>query len=737
MRDKISSAEVHALVHGWHDAPHEVLGLHATGTGMLRFGALLPCATRVDLIDALKDEVVASLRLRDSQGYFEAPLRRKKPFAYRLGVTWDTGETGEYHDAYAFAAQLDMGEIAAFQRGEAIRAQDWLGAHVQQRMHAGESVNGVSFVVWAPNAKRVSVVGNFNNWDGRRHRLRPALGHGGAATGLWELWVPHASVGDLYKFEITGPDGVLLPLKADPFARAAQLRPETASVVSPELPRLTSRVGRQGANSRHAPISIYEVHLGSWRKGENGRFLSWDELAQQLPDYAAGLGYTHVELMPITEHPFDGSWGYQTLGMFAPTARFGDAEGLKRFVNACHDKGIGVLLDWVPAHFPVDGHGLAHFDGTALFEYADPKEGFHRDWNTFIYNFDRWEVRSFLVSSALYWIERFGFDGLRIDAVASMLYRDYSRPSGEWIPNHQGGRENLEAISLLKRINEVIGTECPHAITMAEESTSFPQVSAPTFEGGLGFHFKWNMGWMNDTLKYMHQDPVHRSHHHSQMTFGLVYAFSEKFVLPLSHDEVVHGKGSLLDKMPGDDWQKFANLRAYLGFMWGHPGKKLLFMGQEFAQRGEWQAGVELPWALTEHASHRGMQHLVKDLNQLMRQHPALYTLDADPRGFEWIALEAKAESVLAWIRKDADGQQMVVVSNLTPVPRPGYRLGLPSGPSAWVEALNTDSSYYGGSNMGNGIGPLPVESVASHGRTHSTVLTLPPLSTVFLKPTP
>jgi 1,4-alpha-glucan branching enzyme len=462
---------------------------------------------------------------------------------------------------------------------------------------------------------------------------------------------------------------------------------------------------------------------------------SWDELAAALPAYAAEQGFTHLELLPVAEHPFDGSWGYQTLGLYAPTARFGPPEGFERFVSACHAAGLGVLVDWVPAHFPNDAHGLAQFDGSALYEYADPREGFHKDWNTLIYNFGRHEVRNFLVGSALYWIERFGVDGLRVDAVASMLYRDYSRSEGEWLPNVHGGRENLEAIAFLQRANEVIGAECPGAITVAEESTAFPGVSAPTSHGGLGFHYKWNMGWMHDTLKYMQQDPVHRRWHHDRMTFGLVYAFSENFVLPLSHDEVVHGKGSILGRMPGDEWQRFANLRAYFGFMWGHPGKKLLFMGQEFAQGTEWNHDIELPWWLLQYGLHAGVQRLVRDLNTLYRATPALHRLDCEGAGFEWIDSHDDQHSLYAWQRRDRKGGCVLVVVNMTPVPRPALRLGVPEGIGGWREALNTDSAFYGGGNLGNGGAVLATEAMPSHGRTRSIVLTLPPLATLFLVP--
>ncbi|MBC7939495.1 MAG: 1,4-alpha-glucan branching protein GlgB, partial [Chitinophagaceae bacterium] len=532
--------------------------------------------------------------------------------------------------------------------------------------------------------------------------------------------------------------------KADPFARQSELRPANASVVATMPPVVAPSRERQAANALDAPMSIYEVHLASWRrKPEDGnRWLTWDELAAELVPYAQDLGFTHLELMPVSEHPFDGSWGYQPLGLFSPTARFANAEeaasgggaaGFRRFVAAAHAAGLGVLLDWVPAHFPADAHGLALFDGTHLYEYADRREGFHPDWNTLIYNFGRTEVRNFLVGSALYWLERFDVDGLRVDAVASMLYRDYSRKAGEWIPNLHGGRENLEAIAFLKRSNEVIGGEREQAVTLAEESTAFPAVSRPTWAGGLGFHFKWNMGWMHDTLQYMARDPVHRPYHHGEMTFGLVYAFNENFVLPLSHDEVVHGKGSLLNKMPGDRWQQFANLRAYLGFMWGHPGKKLLFMGAEFAQDREWNFEASLDWHLLDQPAHAGMQRLVRDLNALYRRCPALYEQDFTAAGFDWIDHEDARRSVLSFLRKARGGQLVLVVCNLAPVVHHGFRLGVP-WPGVWQERLNTDSSFYGGSNVGTPLAAASSEPVASHGRAQSIVLSLPPLATVFFE---
>ena len=717
--------QIDELLAGRHTDPFALLGLHADGQGRLWLRALLPGASKVELLDALTSRTLVSLQ--PSGDFFESLVpRRRKRFDYRLAVAWADGSQGIYADAYAFGPQLGDADLALLAAGDHPRPFTLLGAHALEQDH----VDGVRFAVWAPNARRVSVVGSFNQWDGRRHGMR--LRH---AAGIWDIFVPHAALGDLYKFEIIAANGELLPLKADPYARAAQLRPDTASIVA-ALP--TARAlppERAAANARQAPLSIYEVHAASWRFGQGGRFASWEELALQLPAYAAGLGFTHLQLMPISEHPFDGSWGYQTLGLYAPTARFGEPEGFAVFVAACHAHGLGLLLDWVPAHFPSDAHGLAQFDGSPLYEYADPREGFHRDWNTLIYNFGRNEVRQFLVGNALYWIERWGVDGLRVDAVASMLYRDYSRAAGEWIPNVEGGRENLEAIALLRQMNSRVGSETPGAITVAEESTSFPGVSAPVHAGGLGFHYKWNMGWMNDSLRYMQEDPVHRRWHHDKITFSLVYAFSENFVLPISHDEVVHGKGSMLAKMPGDNWQQFANLRAYYGFMWGHPGKKLLFMGQEFAQPGEWNHDAPLPWALLDDPRHAGVQRLVADLNRIYRELPALHRLDCEAAGFDWLDASDAEQSVLAWLRRDGQGGVVLVVSNFTPLPRVAYRLGVPQGHGAWKEVLNTDSSHYGGSNLGNLEAHLPTLSQPAQQQEQSILLTLPPLATIFLVP--
>ena len=728
----LNQDDLQALVGACHSDPFAVLGMHAHAAGGLCVRAMLPGASAVELLDARSGRQLAVFDKHHDAGFFEALLpRRRNAFDYRLAVQWSSGHSGVYADAYRYGPLIGEQDLYYLGEGSHHRPFEVLGAHPMTLGAGAGAIDGVRFAVWAPNAQRVSVVGDINGWDGRRHPMRSR-----GPSGVWELFVPHAQPGDRYKFEIRTHAGLLLPLKSDPYARATEMRPATASVVGAALQsRRALPADRAAANGRAAPMSIYEVHAGSWRRHPDGRFHDWDDLAAALPAYVADLGFTHVELMPISEHPFDGSWGYQTLGLYAPSARFGPPEGFARFVQACRAHGIGVLLDWVPGHFPSDAFGLAQFDGTALYEYADPREGFHRDWNTLIYNFGRHEVRNFLVGNALYWIERQGVDGLRVDAVASMLYRDYSRNAGEWIANVHGGRENLEAIAFLRRTNEVVGVECPGAITLAEESTAFPGVSAPTYAGGLGFHFKWNMGWMHDTLEYMAQDPVHRKWHHDKMSFGLIYAFSENFVLPLSHDEVVHGKGSILGRMPGDDWQRFANLRAYYGFMWAHPGKKLLFMGQEFGQPGEWNHDGELPWQLLGDARHAGVHALVRDLNRLYRSIPALHRLDTDANGFEWIDAHDGERSLYSWVRHDGQGGQVLVLANMTPVPRLGLRLGVPEGAPAWREVLNTDSAHYGGSNTGNGAAELWVEAVASHGRGQSIVLTVPPLATLMLVP--
>ena len=744
----LSQPDIDLIRQGRHGDPFAVLGLHHDAKGQAWVRAFLPGAQAVAVIGATGTTGTkgtkpwGKLLQRHADGLWEGPVKLPAgATGYRLQIRWTDGSEQTADDAYRFGPLLGELDAWLLAEGTHLRPFEVLGA--TQRAHEG--VAGTGFAVWAPNAQRVSVVGDFNGWDGRRHPMRLRR-----ECGVWELFIPGVDSGARYKFELLGPQGQLLPQKADPMARAAELRPATASVVAPLPAPVPASTQRQAANALDAPISIYEVHLRSWRRildnsAEDGnRWLNWDELATTLVPYALDLGFSHIELLPISEHPFDGSWGYQPLGLYAPTARFsapaadgtqsGDGAGFKRFVQAAHAAGLGVILDWVPAHFPTDAHGLAQFDGTHLYEYADPREGFHPDWNTLICNLGRTEVRNFLIGNALYWLERYGVDGLRVDAVASMLYRDYSRKHGEWIPNVHGGRENLEAISFLKRLNEVVGVERPQAITLAEESTAFPAVSRPTYAGGLGFHFKWNMGWMHDTLAYMARDPIHRSHHQSELSFGLVYVFNENFVLPLSHDEVVHGKGSLLGKMPGDAWQQFANLRAYYGFMWGHPGKKLLFMGNEFAQGREWNHDASLDWHQLDDPRHAGVQRLVRDLNALQRQLPALHQLDFTPEGFEWISHDDAAHSVLAFVRHGVgDARPVLVVCNFTPLVQQGYRVGVPRA-GTWTERLNTDSSHYGGSNVGTPLGAACAEPVPAHGRAISLLLNLPPLASVFFE---
>jgi len=649
---------------------------------------------------------------------------------YSLTKTAANGQTQTYRDPYSFGPVL--GEMDEYLIGEGTHARLWekLGAHVMEH----EGVKGIHFAVWAPNARRVSVVGNFNDWDGRRDVMRKR-----GASGVWEIFLPDLGEGTIYKYEIVAADGTVLPLKADPVGFGAQHPPENASVV-----RDIAGYGwhdsawmetRAAQNNVSAPISIYEVHLGSWRRdaSQNNRPISYKEAAEELVGYAADMGFTHIELLPIAEHPFDGSWGYQPTGLFAPTVRHGPPHEFRDLIDAAHRKGLGVLLDWVPAHFPSDAHGLGRFDGTALYEHGDPREGFHKDWNTLIYNFGRTEVANFLVANARYWLEEYHVDGLRVDAVASMLYRDYSRAAGEWVPNKDGGRENYEAIALLQRMNTEVYGDDASVMTVAEESTAFPGVSRPVSSGGLGFGFKWNMGWMHDTLDYIQKDPVYRRHDHHKITFGLTYAFSENFILPISHDEVVHGKGSMLGKMPGDRWQKFANLRAYYGLMWGHPGKKLLFMGQEFGQKAEWNHNAELDWAALDDPRHAGIQRLVRDLNRLYRDTPALHRRDTDPDGFEWILGDAADQSVYAWVRRGAAGDPPVaVICNFTPVPHEAMALGLPE-PGNWQEVLNTDAEHYGGTGMGN-MGRVEATGQPMHGQPASAKVTLPPLSVVMLR---
>lgn len=718
-------AAIEALVAGRHGDPFAILGPHRIDEGT-SIRVFAPAAQGVQVIDS-DQRVLGSLEKVHDAGLFVGTIDTPIDAAYRLrfrrdDVEWEEG------DPYRFRPILGETDLHLLAEGTHRRLYEKLGAHPAKI----DGTNGVSFAVWAPNAQRVSVVGDFNGWDGRRHPMRKRH-----EAGVWELFLPELELGAFYKFEILGRNGELLPLKSDPVALAQEVPPSTASRVHGVTRHDWSDdawlEGRSRAQDRSAPISIYEVHLGSWRRGENNSFLDYDALADYLIPYVTDLGFTHIELLPISEHPFSGSWGYQPIGLFSPTSRFGAPEAFARFVDRCHEKGIGVLIDWVPAHFPNDPHGLVRFDGTALYEHEDPRLGFHKDWNTLIYNFGRREVSNFLQANALFWLSRYHIDGLRVDAVASMLYLDYSREPEEWLPNIHGGRENLEAVSFLQNLNTRVYGDVPGAITIAEESTAWPQVSRPVDSGGLGFGYKWNMGWMHDTLSYMSREPVHRSHHHNELTFGLIYVFSENFILPLSHDEVVHGKGSLLGKMPGDRWQKFANLRAYLAFMWTHPGKKLLFMGGEFAQEREWNHDQSLDWHLLADPSHRGVHALVRDLNQLYRTIPALHRFDSEPRGFEWIDAGDASQSTLSFIRRGvADQAPVAVVCNFTPVVRHRFRLGVPKQ-GRWVEKLNTDSAAYGGSNVGN-LGSVEAQDMSWHGQPFSVELALPPLATVVLE---
>ena len=714
-----------ALAHATHDNPFAVLGPHDTPEGRV-IRAFLPGATKVEALRSSDGAVLTALELRGEHGLFESLALDRAP--YRLRIFWPDA-VQETEDPYSFGLLLGDVDLHLFNEGRHFELAHCLGAQAMTI----EGVAGVRFAVWAPNARRVAVVGDFNSWDRRRHPMRVRYD-----AGVWELFVPRVTPGSTYKFDIIGPDRNQVPWKADPIARQTEMPPSTASVVpQPDHHRwhdqawMTKRAERQASN---APITIYEVHLGSWLKPEqhNQTGSLWDFAIERLLPYLVDMGFTHVELLPITEHPFGGSWGYQPLSMFAPTARFGPPQGLMRFVDALHSANIGIILDWVPAHFPTDPHGLARFDGTPLYEHLDPREGFHHDWNTFIYNFGRREVEGFLIASALYWLEHFHVDGLRVDAVASMLYRDYSRKAGEWIPNVYGGRENLEAIGFLRHLNAVVVERCPGAIMIAEESTAWPGVSRPTSGGGLGFSYKWNMGWMHDTLNYMTEDPIHRQYHHNDMTFGLLYAFTENFVLPLSHDEVVYGKRSLIGKMPGDRWQRFANLRAYFGFMWGHPGKKLLFMGGEIAQEREWNHDRELDWPSLQDSAHAGIQRVVRDLNRLYVSEPALHERDCETPGFQWTVGDDRANSVFSFLRYAANRSPILVVCNMTPVPRHGYRIGVPRG-GAWREIFNSDSAFYGGANVGN-EGRVAAQEFAAHGQPYSVEIVLPPLATIYLR---
>ncbi|WP_416795760.1 1,4-alpha-glucan branching protein GlgB [Ciceribacter azotifigens] len=721
--DQISASEVEAIVMGRHRDPFAFLGVQETKSGF-RARCFVPGAETIEAF-ALDGTPIGTLACLHPAGFFDGPvsITTFQPIRYRAArgdAEWMVT------DPYSFWPVLGPMDDYLLKEGSHLRLFDKMGAHPMR--HQG--VDGFHFAVWAPNAQRVSVVGDFNDWDGRRHVMRLRRD-----TGIWEIFAPDVRPGSAYKFEIIGKKGELLPLKADPYARKAELRPKNASITAAELDQTWEdephRKHWRSVDKRRQPMSIYEVHPGSWQRRDDGGMLSWDELAERLIPYCVDMGFTHIEFLPVSEHPYDPSWGYQTTGLYAPTARFGEPEGFARFVNGCHKVGLGVILDWVPAHFPTDAHGLRWFDGTALYEHEDPRQGFHPDWNTAIYNFGRIEVLSYLVNNALYWAEKFHIDGLRVDAVASMLYLDYSRKEGEWIPNEYGGRENLEAVRFLQKMNTHLYGSHPEVMTIAEESTSWPKVSQPVHEGGLGFGFKWNMGFMHDTLSYFSREPVHRKFHHQEITFGLLYAFSENFVLPISHDEVVHGKGSMIAKMPGDDWQKFANLRAYYAFMWGYPGKKLLFMGQEFAQWSEWSEARALDWNLLQYALHEGMRRLVRDLNLTYRAKPALHARDCEGDGFEWLIADDQDRSVFAWLRRAPGEKPVAVISNLTPVYHERFSVPLPVA-GRWREILNTDAEIYGGSDKGNGGRVAAERNPDGH---ITATLSLPPLAVIMLEP--
>jgi 1,4-alpha-glucan branching enzyme len=726
----IAKNDLEALVRREHPEPHSILGVHAADGGLI-IRALRPSAESV----AVKPSRGKSVPMTEIHpgGLFQAEIPDAAlPFPYKLKVDYGSGGKFTLSDPYAFSPTIGELDLHLMGEGRHEELYDRLGAHVIEH----EGTQGTAFAVWAPAARAMSVVGDFNSWDGRLHAMR-SMG----SSGIWELFLPDVGPGQRYKYEILTQDGEIL-LKADPYAQETEVPPKTASVVhrpghewSKKDAKFLDR--RAKAQPLAEPVSIYEVHLGSWRLNslEDNRPLTYAELADELSAYCEDMGFTHVELLPVMAHPFSGSWGYQVTGYFAPTPRYGSPDDLRAFIDKMHAKGIGVILDWVPAHFPRDEFALARFDGTALYEHADPRRGAHPDWGTLVFNFGRYEVRNFLISNALFWLREYHVDGIRVDAVASMLYLDYSRREGEWVPNQFGGREDLDAVAFLKELNEVMYGHERGIISAAEESTAWPGVSRPTYLGGLGFGFKWNMGWMHDTLAYFEQDPIYRRYHHHELTFSLMYAFSENFVLPLSHDEVVHGKGSLYTKMGGGDhWQKLANLRALYAYMWAHPGKKLLFMGCELAQQAEWSHERSLDWHLLEQPEHAGIQSLVRDLNKLYRSEPALYELDSDPAGFWWLEPNDADNNVLAFARQSRGGERVVVfIANLSPVPREHYRLGLPRS-ARWREALNTDSAYYGGTDVGNLGGVVP-EPIPWHDQPFSAEVTLPPLGAVWLVP--
>jgi len=719
---QLNKSTLNALAGGRHGNPFSLYGIHREGE-MRIVRTYQPQAQSVGLLlDGVSDPL--PMQKVHSDGIFEAELPARKR-RYRLRITKANGNSRDIEDAYRFPSML--GDLDLYLMGQGSHRDIFrkLGAHPTTLL----GVKGTFFAIWAPNSSRISVIGEFNDWDGRRHVMRLHPGN-----GLWEIFIPGVGQGAQYKFELLDKQGELLPFKSDPMGQFHEAPPGNASVVYQSHYRWRDEAWetvKTDVPEMDQAISIYEVHLGSWQRGGDGTvFLTYRELAEKLVSYVQGMNFTHVELLPVTEHPFDGSWGYQPIGMYAPTQRFGTPDDFRFLVDRFHQAGIGVIMDWVPAHFPKDEHGLRRLDGTALYEHEDPRKGEHSDWGTLIFNYGRREVINYLVGSALYWIDEFHIDALRVDAVASMLYLDYSREEGEWLPNEQGGNEHLEAVEFVRCLNEIIHSY--RATSYAEESTAWPGVSRPVDAGGLGFTYKWNMGWMNDTLSYISEDPVHRKFHHDKMTFGLVYAFDENFVLPLSHDEVVHGKRSLLGRMPGDDWQRFANLRAYYGFMYGHPGKKLLFMGAEIAQEKEWNHDQSLDWHLLDQPSHQGVQNLVRDLNQVYRDTLALHELDFSGEGFEWIDWQDADSSVFCWLRRSKGGDFVICVSNFTPLVRSGYRIGVPQEGS-YTELLNTDAEKYGGSGVGL-YGDLHTENTSAHGRGQSLQLDLPPLATLMLK---
>lgn len=719
--DQIERDTVESLFLATHSDVFAYLGRHRLAEGDEVVRVLIPSAVSVDIVNRRSGELIVPSEKIDERGFFVAVLPDDAPdYALRIRYTEDTEPVIE-EDPYHFSSALQDMDSWLLAEGKHLRPYETLGAHFAEL----DGVKGVRFAVWAPNAQRVSVIGEFNNWDGRRHVMRFHRDN-----GIWDIFIPAVKLNALYKFEIRDANGNVRE-KADPYAFGAELRPTTASIVRGLPDEVEEPAFRARANAIDAPISIYEVHLGSWKRNpENNYWLTYEELAKELVAYVKDMGFTHIEFLPVSEYPFDGSWGYQATGLYAPTSRFGSPEELRALIKAAHDEGISVILDWVVGHFPTDDHGLAKFDGTALYEHADPREGYHQDWNTLIYNFGRNEVKNFLQGNALYWIERFGFDGIRVDAVASMIYRNYSRKDGEWIPNQYGGHENLEAIAFLRDTNTMLKEEVPAATEIAEESTSFANV---TRQEGLNFSFKWNMGWMNDTLRYMMEDPINRKYHHNKMTFGMMYQYSENFVLPLSHDEVVHGKRSLLGRMPGDCWQQFANLRAYYGFMYGFPGKKLLFMGSEFAQGREWNYNEGLDWFLLEQEGgwHKGVQDFVRELNHVYKDTAPLYQLDQWPEGFEWLVADDGNNSVFVFERRDREGNRVIVISNFTPVVREGYRFGVNSA-GEYREILNSDDLHYKGSGVSAGA-TVETEEVWSHGKPNSLSVTVPPLATVYL----